>query len=320
MLLEHEETSPAGSIGLVLNKASSLPLEQAARVLSLADDACCVPAESLGALAGTNLHVGGPVASPLLVLHRKRGSSSLELCAAAESDQAGSPMAAAHAARVDAALRATHLPLHASPLTPAFAAAATRQINAKVATAGDFKPLIGSTVWGAGQLRGEWDDAGWYAADLASAAEARAAADLIGGWALETESAEVRYAIDARVLEVHQLADHVEEMHAQLKLRRQDPSAAADDDAPGELYMQQMLDEHMLSAPLLTEQVHELIDGEMVGASGQRAWAAVLGELGGEYAAIAGLAHTLEDQVMHAISGDLPDDHEAEWEEEEEDL
>ena len=46
----------------------------------------------------------------------------------------------------------------------------------------------------------------------------------------------------------------------------------------------------------------------MVPEYGQRAWGRLLRDLGGEYAAIACLAHAQEDQCLHAMaSGEMED-------------
>ena len=74
---------------------------------------------------------------------------------------------------------------------------------------------------------------------------------------------------------------------------------------------------HQLAAalppPRPAEQLHEMCDAEMVPDSGQRQWASTLRQFGGEYDAIAQLAHAHEAQCLQIMGQDHIVGDEDEW-------
>jgi len=73
-----------------------------------------------------------------------------------------------------------------------------------------------------------------------------------------------------------------------------------------------LLSEH-LPPPRPAEQLHEMCDAEMVPDSGQRQWASTLRQFGGEYDAIAQLAHAHEAQCLQIMGQDHIVGDEDEW-------
>ena len=216
LLLEHEQDGR--SLGLVINKPSYLTLLGTLRLLaSHPNEEDALSGTALAPLEANMLHIGGPVPSPLLVLH-PFGC----LVEAAATDTSVHADAHRHAARVGAALRriAPQTPaggdgggggdggdggnggdggLYASPLGPQLLRGASALIGAGAARPCDFKVVLGSAVWGAGQLDGEWADADWFAscASAIRRADGPAATAIEAGGSAATEAAAEAAAVDA---------------------------------------------------------------------------------------------------------------------------
>ncbi len=191
LLMTSHETSGA-SAALIVNKRSALRLADISRLASRrAGGGGGAPAgasrAALGPLGGNYVHVGGPVPTPLLALHcfpplldeakeararaGKRGASGEAKGAAdAEAEEADAEAEAeawpSLEGRVHCGVEGGVTPdgggdgtrrgaLTVQRADAQFLAGARALIDAGVATASDFKLVLGSVGWGNGQLEGE---------------------------------------------------------------------------------------------------------------------------------------------------------------------
>ena len=316
--------SRAGSTGLLLNKPSPLCLMHASQLLGgTLDSELCA-----GVLGDNRIHIGGPVPSPLFVLH-----PHADLAAALP------PPSTVLLGRTPLSRAAVKLPdagLHVAECDDQFLREAGNMVAAGDATPEQFKLVLGCAVWGPAQLDGEWRQKSWYCAapsatagaaqlsalalaqpveaaeggaesgaDAAAAyhATSQAMADVAAAQSAERAVEEAIAAAEAaeedgdqrsieEVIEegeerrrqqlAQRLAQRWEDRHAGLDAR----AAEAADEELKELDSAERL--HLL---------HMLLDSEPVPACGRAQWASLLHALGGEFGAIARLAHALPTQM-----------------------
>ena len=266
LLLEHSASAAPcaapcepSSFGIVLNKPSPYTLRQAVSMLGgrseRSSQSVSAIADDLGGLAANVLHIGGPVAAPLLVLH-PFGALSV----AATAGEGADPAAAEYATRVAESLRRCHTAsdLHASPLSAALVRGASELIASGQAEHTDFKIVLGTTTWGHGQLEGEWHDACWYACEWnpheveQPSPSGALAARVLGqpkAHGDDEEAAQEAYARALALLRAHAggpLGDDplVDAADAEATVRERTPDAS-NDDAPGAAAI--MLDTALLS-------------------------------------------------------------------------
>ena len=316
VMLQHSHT---GSTGLLLNKPSSLCLMHASQLLGgTLDSELCA-----GVLSDNHIHIGGPVPSPLYVLH-----PHAELAAALP------PPSAVELGRTPLSRAAVELlataGLHAAECDDAFLREAGRLVAAGGATPEDFKLMLGCAVWGAGQLAGEWGHKTWYGATagatqlsaLALAQPVEAAAE--GGGADAAAAYQATSQAMADVAAAHLVDRAVEEAIAATEEAEEAGEEAEEVDQAsieevierGEERRRQQLAQRSegrhaagLDAAAVDEELeeldsderlhllHMLLDADPVPACGRAQWASVLRALGGEYGAIARLAHALPEQM-----------------------
>jgi len=311
--------SRAGSTGLLLNKPSPLCLMHASQLLGgTLDSELCA-----GVLGDNRIHIGGPVTSPLFALHPH-----------AELTAALPPPSTVLLGRTPLARAAANLPdaagLHVAECDDHFLREAGRMVATGAATPEQFKLVLGCAVWGPQQLAGEWLQNSWYGA-TADATQLSALALTQPAEAAEGEAdaAAAYHATSQAMADVaaaHSAEQAVEEAIAAAEAAEDEADQRSIEDVieEGEERRRQQLaqrlaqrggDDHSgldartaeaaesdedladLDGAERLHLLHMLLDAEPVPACGRAQWASVLRALGGEYGAIARLAHALPAQM-----------------------